>query len=248
MEPHDLSHILNDYREGKIDLRCALAAIHANVNRTVEATTIDFDRQRRTGEAEVIYGEHKTPEQICAALKSIIQNHNNALVTRVSNDAAEYIQSKFPKLTYVPAGKIAYQIVSPPSPSKTTVGVVCAGTSDLKVAEEAICTLEFFGSRVQRFYDIGVAGIHRLFHCLEALRTCRVVVVIAGMEGALPSVVAGLLDCPVIAVPTSIGYGASFNGVTALLGMLNSCSTGISVVNIDNGFGAGYFANKINRL
>ncbi len=244
----NLESILERLASGEISQEYALNQILSFQGLTVEATTVDHERARRTGAAEVIYAEFKTPKQIFNAFSSILENGDNALATRIKPDAAEFLQHKLSDVEYRPEAKLAFlQRTKPKSPT-TMVGVVAAGTSDLGVAEEAAITAEFYGNKVSRFYDVGVAGVHRLLSRIEPIRECRVLAVVAGMEGALPSVVAGLVSKPVIAVPTSVGYGASFNGITALLGMLTSCATGVSVVNIDNGFGAGYLANVINRL
>lgn len=209
---------------------------------------IDTHRGIRQGVGEVIYGQNKTPEQLLGIAESMIaRERSNILVTRLSESAAAYLKASLP-IDYYPLPKIG--IINPfkSTNSKGLIVVVSAGTSDMAVAEEAALTAEVLGSHVERVYDAGVSGIHRLLSQLPLLSKARVVIAVAGMEGALASVVGGLVSCPVIAVPTSVGYGASFNGLSALLTMLNSCASGVSVVNIDNGFGAGYQAHLINQM
>ena len=244
----DLEKILQQVRVGKLAVDEAMKQISEVQHQTIESTTIDYSREQRTGTPEVIYGEFKTPQQVLKAFELILGNGNNTLATRLQPDAAELLLANIDGISYMPEARIAYKKITEPQVPTTRVGVITAGTSDLSVAEEAAITAEFYGNVVERVFDVGVAGVHRLLHRLDTLRACRVLVVVAGMEGALPSVVGGLVDKPVIAVPTSIGYGASFQGVAALLGMLTSCASGVSVVNIDNGFGAGFLANLINRL
>jgi NCAIR mutase (PurE)-related protein len=211
---------------------------------------VDHHRKKRQGFPEVVYGEGKTKEQILSIVQAIRSNGNDVLVTRISKEKAEHVLTEFPEFHY---NEIA-QILSWKDESKADdsfegyIAIVCAGTSDLRVAEEAAITAEALGCNVRRFYDVGVAGIHRLLDNIEEIRQATVSVVVAGMEGALPSVVGGLVSHPIMAVPTSIGYGANFNGLSALLTMLNSCASGISVVNIDNGFGAAYNAALINNI
>ena len=248
MNGMDLEQILAACQSGSLPLDEAAARIRATFFQDLGHSTLDTDRERRTGAAEVIFGQHKTPEQIADLVGALSANGQNALVTRASREAFEAVLAREPEARFhEPAAAITLTCTQP-SPSATSVAVVTAGTSDLPVAEEAAVTAEFYGNRVSRINDVGISGIHRLLARLDDVREARVLIVVAGMEGALPSVVAGLVDKPVIAVPTSVGYGASFGGVTALLGMLSSCASGLSVVNIDNGFGAGYLANMINRL
>ena len=213
--------------------------------------TLDLDRERRTGFPEVIYGEGKTAEQVAVIFERLMQQSDRVLATRISQDKADYVQSKLNGVTYNPIARVLtwYGSEAARKPEgKGYIAVVCAGTSDLPVAEEAALTAEIMGCRVERIFDVGVAGIHRLFRRLDVIRDATAIVVAAGMEGALTSVVGGLVSKPVIAVPTSVGYGASFQGLAALLAMLNSCSSGVSVVNIDNGFGAGYNAALIHKI
>jgi NCAIR mutase (PurE)-related protein len=209
---------------------------------------VDHHRSVRQGFPEVILGLGKTPSQIAAIALEIVVRGSTLLVTRASAAAYDAVREKIPAASYqVEAGLITLR-QQDITPGKGTIVVAAAGTSDLPVAEEAACTAELMGNSVTRMYDVGVAGLHRLLGERERLNAARVIIVVAGMEGALPSVVAGLVSAPVIAVPTSIGYGASFGGIAALLGMLNSCASGVSVVNIDNGFGAASIASLINHL
>ena len=208
---------------------------------------VDYHRGIRQGVPEVIYGQSKTCEQIVGILEAL-ENRGckNILVTRLQQEKADVMSQRFP-MDYEPLAKLARVFPEETAPHGSIV-VATAGTSDIGVAEEAALTAETLGNRVIRLYDVGVAGLHRLLGNLKPLMSARVVIAVAGMEGALASVIGGLVDCPVIAVPTSIGYGASFGGVAALLSMLNSCASGVSVVNIDNGFGAGFLASKINHM
>jgi NCAIR mutase (PurE)-related protein len=209
---------------------------------------VDHHRSLRTGIPEVIFGEGKTAEQIIDITRSLSDGAHNVLVTRLDAVKAERLRNAFPDITYSPHARVATLIHTPlPAGGRGLIAVVAAGTSDLPVAEEASLTAELMGNRVTRITDVGISGIHRLFAHHDTLDEAAVLIVVAGMEGALPSVVAGLVDKPVIAVPTSIGYGASFGGLAALLAMLNSCAAGVTVVNIDNGFGAGVAAGLINR-
>jgi len=211
-------------------------------------STLDLERAERTGAAEVVYGEGKSAAQIIDIAQALLGAGENLLVTRVDETKAALVQAEVANLQFSAVAGLLWAHTSPPPSIATHVAVVSAGTSDARVAEEAALTAEFYGCEVRRFNDVGVAGLHRLLARIDEIRQARVVVVVAGMEGALPSVLGGLVDKPVIAVPTSVGYGAAFGGLSALLGMLNSCASGVSVVNIDNGFGAGFLANRINRL
>ena len=243
-----IAAILDDFAQGRLDRDQAAAAIDGAYFENLGHSTIDHDRLRRTGSAEVVYGEHKTPEQVASTFKAVVARGHNALATRVDEAAARAALDAVPQATHHAEARLLTCRQKEDEPVSTQVAVVTAGTSDRSVAEEAALTAEFYGNPVLRISDVGVAGVHRLLARIEEIREARVVIVVAGMEGALPSVVGGLVDKPVIAVPTSVGYGASFNGVAALLGMLNSCASGVAVVNIDNGFGAGFLANTINRL
>jgi hypothetical protein len=207
----------------------------------------DYDRQRRRGMPEVIYGAGKTAAQIAAIMRALNAAGQNAFATRITPEQAAAVCAELPGTLYHETARILTCDIAPLPARVGKVAVLCAGTSDLPVAEEAAITAERMGAAVERIFDVGVAGLHRLLSRMERFADARAIVVVAGMEGALPSVVGGLTDKPVIAVPTSIGYGASFQGLAALLGMLNSCASGVTVVNIDNGFGAGVAAALINR-
>lgn len=209
---------------------------------------VDVDRQKRCGFPEVIFGQGKTPGDLVNIAQTLFERHGLVLITRVEQAQAVAMREAFPTLARHHQRARCITLEQEPLPRRTgAVALVAAGTSDLPVAEEAAVTLELFGSRVERFFDVGVAGIHRLLAVRDAMEACDVVIVVAGMEGALPSAVAGLISKPLIAVPTSVGYGASFGGLAALLGMLNSCGSGVTVVNIDNGFGAAYAAATMHR-
>ncbi|MCC7152971.1 MAG: nickel pincer cofactor biosynthesis protein LarB [Bryobacterales bacterium] len=208
---------------------------------------VDHHRALRVGMPEVIFGKGKTADQIHAIASRVLSQCPNLLATRVSPENAQLLKNAFPDAEYFPLSGALRVWRDRTIRGKGTLAVVSAGTTDLPVAEEAAVTAEVMGNEVSSIHDVGVAGIHRLFGNLDRLLDARVIVVCAGMEGALPSAVGGLVSCPVIAVPTSVGYGASFNGLAALLGMLNSCASNVSVVNIDNGFGGGYVASLINR-
>jgi NCAIR mutase (PurE)-related protein len=209
---------------------------------------IDSDRRTRCGRPEVIFGQGKTAEEIARIAAVIHEREGHVLATRVSEEQASVIAGLLPQSVYHGRARCLTMGCAPVNAAHPPVGVLCAGTSDLPVAEEAAITLEAFGRSVERIHDVGVAGIHRLLAVTDRIRSCSVLVVVAGMEGALPSAVAGLVDLPVIAVPTSVGYGASFDGIAALLGMVNSCASGVTVTNIDNGFGAACAADAILRL
>jgi len=208
---------------------------------------VDLLREERIGQPEIIFCENKHPEQVIAIIQCMMESGCNVLGTRVSESMAGHIRQHFPNTIYNPIARTIKIILHEPELTESHIVIISAGTSDLPVVEEAYETALFLGNRAEKIVDVGIAGIHRLFDRLEEIRKARVIIVVAGMEGALPSVVAGLVDKPVIAVPSSVGYGASFNGISALLSMLNSCTT-LSVVNIDNGFGAASQASKINKL
>jgi len=213
----------------------------------VGVARVDVDRHDRCGFPEVIFGQGKTAPDVVTIAETLVARHGVLLVTRASAEQAAALAEAFPEARYHARSRCVTVERSPLPRLDGAVAVVCAGTSDLPVAEEAVVTLEIFGNRVAKFFDVGVAGIHRLLAVRDQIEACHVVIVVAGMEGALPSAIAGLVSKPVIAVPTSVGYGASFGGLAALLGMLNSCGSGVTVVNIDNGFGAAYAAAAINR-
>jgi NCAIR mutase (PurE)-related protein len=207
---------------------------------------LDLDRFRRRGFPEVVFCQGKTKEQLLKIIKEFIKNKQVLLLTKLDKEKYRYLKKFYPQLRYNPLGQIGFW-GKLKQKTKGYVCVVTAGTADIPVAEEAVVTLEVMGNKVKKIYDAGIAGIHRLIDNIEIIRQAQVVIVIAGMEAALASLISGLISSPVIAVPTSVGYGASFSGLSSLLTMLNSCSPGIGVVNIDNGFGAGYLASLINR-
>ena len=243
----DVKALLQAVQDGAVSVDDALLQLKQQPFEDLGYAKVDLHRKVRQGANEVIYGAGKTPEQIIGILEKMAQNgQKNVLITRLEVEKAEIINKKVP-LTYYENAKIAVAGEMATPGGIGTVVVATGGTSDIPVAEEAALTAEFLGNKVVRLYDVGVAGLHRLLNHAEQLMQASVVIAIAGMEGALASVVGGLVDCPVIAVPTSVGYGAAFGGLAALLSMLNSCASGVSVVNIDNGFGAGYLASMINH-
>lgn len=240
-----VKEILEKVEDHKITVNEAMDLI----NNSIDYATIDYNRKQRTGAYEVIYGAGKTKEQIAGIIKNMLEHEqNDILVTRVDATKAGYLKELYPEFIYDHEAKTFLLNKGQSIKNKGMIVGVCAGTSDLPVAKEAVITAEFLGNNTKLICDVGVAGIHRLFNKIDVIKQANVIVVVAGMEGALASVVGGLVDKPVIAVPTSIGYGANFNGLSALLAMLNSCASGVSVVNIDNGFGAGYMAHTINCL
>ena len=252
MNHDDLQRLLDDVKRGALDPRHAseriLQALRAAPFEDLGFARVDTHREVRQGFPEVILGVGKTPGQIAAIAERIVGRGQTLLVTRATREAFDAVRTIAPASEYHEQARIISLRQSSPPPGSGTVLVACAGTSDLPVAEEAAITADVMGNIVDRLYDVGVAGIHRLLQERSRLESARVVIVVAGMEGALPSVIAGLIQSPVIAVPTSIGYGASFGGIAALLGMLNSCANGVAVVNIDNGFGAACMASAINHL
>jgi len=233
---------------GEITPEQALQEIEGFPWEDLDFARVDHHRPWRKGFPEIIYGEGKTPEQIIKIAQSILKSGANLIITRLEVTSFRKLKVKLAKLKYQPQARIAYWLQEPAEKGKGTIAVISAGTSDIPVAEEAALTAELLGNNVERVYDVGVAGLHRLIGQIDKLRMARVIIVVAGMEGALPSVVAGLVRAPIIAVPTSIGYGASFRGLAALLAMLNSCPGGVAAVNIDNGFGAAIVASLINHL
>ena len=248
MDRDRLHALLEAVREGRVAPEAALETLARAPYVETADGRIDVHRALRQGLPEVVYGAAKTPRQIADAVRALVAHGQPALVTRVAKDAAEQVLSELPGGEYLAEARLLW--FGPPLPEargRGTVLVVCAGTADLPVAREASEVARRFGNKVELLVDVGVAGLHRLLDSLELLRSATVVIVVAGMEGALPSVVAGLVAAPVIAVPTSVGYGAAFGGVAALLAMLNSCAPNVGVVNIDNGFGAAALATLINR-
>lgn len=243
-----LEKILEQYKNGEIGLEDALQHLSSKGIDEMGFATIDTDRLRRTGMPEVIYASGKTVEQVAQIAYRMFKNKIDILATRATAEMSEAVKQLIPGARYNELARtIAFQHEERPS-ADGYIAVVAAGTSDMPVAEEAVETARFLNNKVETVYDVGVAGIHRLFNKLDLIRNARVIIVVAGMEGALASVVGGLVDKPVIGVPTSIGYGANFQGLSALLSMLNSCASGVSVVNIDNGFGAACQASLINHL
>ena len=250
MDEKNLKKLLEKVRDGSCNTAAAIKQMKHWPSETMDHGCLDHHRVLRTGFPEVIYGEDKNTEQIAAIMKAMLDRPSVVMATRVSPAKAASVCEMVAGLIYNETARMLVgntdKIIE--QECRGTVLVVSAGTSDTAVAEEAFLTARYLGNPVEKIYDVGVAGIHRLLTQKEQLHQAAVLIVVAGMEGALPSVVAGLVDSPVIAVPTSVGYGASFGGITALLGMLNSCATGVAVVNIDNGFGAGCMAASINRL
>jgi NCAIR mutase (PurE)-related protein len=248
MDIQRLQALLQEVRDGNIDVETALEVLKELPYRDLGFAKLDTHRHLRLGVPEVIFCQGKTVEQVVKIAERLIQDNRNIMATRASKEIYERIREFVGEAEYYELARIV--VVRPETPREKVgrIAVICAGTSDIPVAEEAVVVAETLGNFVEKFYDVGVAGIHRLLDQRERIAQANVVITVAGMEGALASVVGGLVDKPVIAVPTSIGYGASFHGVSALLTMLNSCAPGISVVNIDNGFGAGYQAHLINQL
>lgn len=244
----EIKTLLEDVKNGRVSPEEALLQLKLEPYEDIGYAKIDLHRQVRQGASEVIYGAGKTPEQLIGIVQAMRnKGQERILITRLSAGSAGQLAGQT-DLEYFPDANVGVIGGFPAPGGIGTVLVATGGTSDIPVAEEAALTAEFFGNRVQRLYDVGVAGLHRLLSHVEDIMNSSVIIAVAGMEGALASVIGGLADCPVIAVPTSVGYGASFGGVAALLSMLNSCANGISVVNIDNGFGAGCLASKINHM
>ena len=240
--------LLEQFRSGTVSREKVLRAFQSEPVADLGFARVDTHRALRKGFPEVIFGAGKTPQQVVRIAGQLVKHGQPVLITRAGAEHARALRRKFAKAVHHQTARCV-TIEKKPLPKRPgRIGILCAGTSDLPVAEEAAVTAEVMGNRVERLFDVGVAGLHRLLNRMDWLQQCRVLVVVAGMEGALPSVVGGLVDTPVIAVPTSVGYGASFGGIAALLGMLNSCASGVTVVNIDNGFGAGYAASQINAL
>ena len=240
--------ILEAVKSGSMSVDDALLAIKKQPFEDIGYAKVDLHRRIRQGAAEVIYGAGKTPEQMIGIVLAMLKNgQDRILITRLSAEAAEIIKQVHP-LTYHKDARVGIVGKMPQPTGIGKIVVATGGTSDIPVVEEAALTAEIHGNEVMRLYDVGVAGLHRLLNHMDEIMSASVIIAIAGMEGALASVIGGLADCPVIAVPTSVGYGASFGGVSALLSMLNSCASGVSVVNIDNGFGAGYLAGMMNHM
>jgi pyridinium-3,5-biscarboxylic acid mononucleotide synthase len=248
MNIKEVEKLLKDVSDGQTTVDDALKILKDFPYTDLGFARLDHHREMRTGYPEIIYCAGKTVEQVREIFRVMATRENNVIGTRADSVMFEAVKSILPEAQYYQVARIiSFQKKKPETPA-SKIAVITAGTSDMPVAEEAAITAELLGNNVLRIYDAGVAGIHRLVDKLPDIRSCRVVIVIAGMEGALASVVGGLVDKPVIAVPTSVGYGANFGGVSALLAMLTSCSTGVTVVNIDNGFGAGFSASQINKM
>lgn len=247
MIPDHLRRALDDFQEGRITRKELEAFLEGLPYQDLGFAKVDHHRALRHGFPEVIFGRGKTAEQILGIAEALLARHPNLLITRAGEAVFPRLRERYPEAEFHAACEAITILREPKTTGRGLIGVVSAGTADIPVAEEAAVTARAMGNQVFHCYDVGVAGIHRVLSRVDEIRACSVVVAVAGMEGALPSVVGGLVGVPVIAVPTSIGYGASFGGLAALLGMLNSCSSNVTVVNIDNGFGAGYVASLINR-
>lgn len=249
MNKSDAEKLLRDFREGRVSIETVLNAFQRAPVEDLGFAQIDTHRALRKGFPEVIYGAGKTAAQVLEIIGKLLEYNHNVLVTRATQDQVKAVTKKYRKKAIVHEAARCITIEPNPIPKRAgKICVLCAGTSDIPVAEEAAITAEIMGNIVERIYDVGVAGIHRLFRRLATIQQANVVIAVAGMEGALASVVAGLVSKPVIAVPTSVGYGANLGGLATLFSMLNSCASGVTVVNIDNGFGAGYAASQINEL
>ncbi len=248
MDEKRIKDLLKKVKTGKVSVDEAVGRLRDLPFQDIDVACIDHHRSIRRGASEVIFGEGKEVEDILAIMGRMVAQEENILITRLAPEKTEAIKKQYPKAQYHPRSRTLTLVTYAQEPrGKGTILVISAGTSDIPVAEEAAVTGRFMGNHVDTLYDLGVSGLHRLLAHREKLQKASVIIVVAGMEGALPSVVGGLVDKPVIAVPSSVGYGASFQGIAALLGMLNSCASGVTVVNIDNGFGAAYAASLINR-
>ena len=249
MQTDKLKLLLEKVQSGQLEVDAALGELRNLPFENLDGfATLDHHRSLRNGFPEVVFGQGKQPGQVVSIVRRMSEHNDKVLVTRVDKNMADEVRVELPELVYHPLPRLLVLDRSAPAEKRPGILLVTAGTADMPVAEEAAMTAELMGNAVERMFDVGVAGIHRLLRQTERLWQARVVIVVAGMDGALPSVVGGLVSAPVIAVPTSVGYGASFNGLAALLTMLNSCATGVAVVNIDNGFGAGSLASTINQM
>jgi NCAIR mutase (PurE)-related protein len=248
MNIKEVEKLLKDVKNGQSTVEEALDILKNFPYTDLGFARIDHHREMRTGYPEIIYCAGKSVDQVREIVRVMAEKENNVIGTRANQEMFDAVKKIIPEAVYYPIARIISVQKKKPVTPKTRIAVITAGTSDMPIAEEAAITAELLGNNVLRIYDAGVAGIHRLVDKLPEIRNCRVIIVIAGMEGALASVVGGLVDKPVIAVPTSVGYGANFGGISALLAMLTSCSTGVTVVNIDNGFGAGFSASMINKM
>ena len=247
MKSH-LKHILERVRQGSLSTEEAMQELKDFPYQDLEFAKVDHHRELRKGFPEIIYGLGKTEEQIVKIAGAILEKGSNLLITKVEESVFVQLKKKMPQLCFNDLAKAAYFKHDKTLTGKGKIAIITAGTSDIPIAEEAYVTCDILGNATEKLYDVGVAGLHRLFGEMDKLKGARVIIAVAGMEGALPSVVAGITNIPIVAVPTSVGYGASMNGLAALLAMLNSCPGGVGVVNIDNGFGAAYLASLINRL
>lgn len=249
MDQHRLKDLLVGLSKGEITVKETLERLRNLPFEDLGFACIDHHRGLRRGLSEVIFGEGKEVSEILAIMERMLTQEENILITRLPPEMAGEIKERFPAGNYHEKARVLTLLTHPSKTSgRGTILVISAGTSDIPVAEEAVITARFMGNEVDTLYDVGISGIHRILNQREKILSASVIIVVAGMEGALPSFVGGLVDKPIIAVPTSVGYGATFNGIAALLGMLNSCAAGVTVVNIDNGFGAGYAASVINRI
>jgi NCAIR mutase (PurE)-related protein len=249
LESDKLRSLLEDLSQGNCTIDQVIEQLRYLPYQSLNGfANLDHHRSLRTGFPEVIFAQGKTIEQVIEIFQTLKERYPQVLATRVGAEMAQEIQRRIPDATYHTAARVVYVDQNPTREKRTGILVVTAGTADMPIAEEAAITAELHGNQVERIYDVGVAGLHRLLDYLPRLQKARVIIVVAGMEGALPSVVGGLVSAPIIAVPTSVGYGASFQGLAALLAMLNSCASGVAVVNIDNGYGAGCLAARINRM
>jgi len=249
MDKERLAKLLEDVRDGQLSIEQGMEKLKGFPFESLGYATVDHHRPLRQGAPEVVFGEGKTPDQVVGIVQRLAAKNDRVLITRLDRNKAQIVRETFPEAEYFELSR-AMTVTrkdSRPLQERGKILIISAGTSDLPVAEEAFVTARFLGNNVHMLNDMGVSGVHRILSHREAMNDASVFIVVAGMEGALPSVIGGLVDRPVIAVPTSIGYGASFNGLAALLGMLNSCASNVCVVNIDNGFGAGYVASLINR-
>ncbi len=248
MDTNALKKLLAEVRAGSTTVDTALAALKDLPYTDLGYAKVDHHRTLRSGHPETIFSQGKTVDQVVGIARKLLEKHANIIATRADRSIYEALKTVCDRVEYHATARIVVMNRQPVPPTRTTILVMCAGTADIPVAEEAAVTAEVMGNRVERLVDVGVAGIHRLLSKREQIQSASVLVVVAGMDGALPSVTAGLTDKPVIAVPTSVGYGASFGGLAALLTMLNACANGVTVVNIDNGYGAGYAASTINHI
>ena len=248
MTPEETSQLLQRFKAGEIDEAAVLNAFRAEPIDDLGFAQVDAHRALRQGFPEVLFGAGKTPEQVAAIAAKVMEREDRVLVTRANAEHANAVATKLPAAVHHESSRCISVEAKRLAKRPGSIAILCAGTSDLPVADETAVTADFMGNKVVRVNDVGVAGLHRLLTNMPTVREANVIIAVAGMEGALPSVVAGLVHRPVIAVPTSVGYGANFGGVAALLGMLNSCGSGVTVVNIDNGFGAAFAANQINQL